>query len=109
MSTKFSVTNNAVGQAASKLDDDAAQLEGLAQRLSSALEELMPHWKGQGAQAFQQPKEQITQGAKQCATAARALQAKVAGAGKSYQAGEQDQASQIKSQAAGMDPAKFNF
>jgi WXG100 family type VII secretion target len=109
MSTKFSVTNNAVGQAASKLDGDAAQLEQLAQRLASTLEELMPHWKGQAAQAFHGPKEQITQGAKQCAMAARQLQSKVSAAGQSYQSGEQDQASQIRSQAAGMDPAKFNL
>lgn len=109
MSTKFSVTNNAVGQAASKLDENAARLEQLAQRLSTTLEELMPHWKGQGAQAFQGPKEEITQGAKQCATACRSLQAKVAGAGQQYQTGEQDQASHIKSKAAGMDPAKFHL
>jgi WXG100 family type VII secretion target len=109
VSTKFSITDNAVNQRASSLDTSVAALNSQASAFLAAIEPLPGVWKGQAFQSWGQLTERWNQAMADLNKALTDIKGRVGNAGQMYDTYHQEQAGQLQStmNAANWDGAKF--
>jgi WXG100 family type VII secretion target len=109
LSTKFSVTNNAVNQHASNLDTSVAQLNGQAKAFLTAIEALPGVWKGSAYGSWAQLTAAWHEAMTGLNSALSDIKGRVGNAGGLYDRYESEQTQQLSATmaAAAWDATKF--
>jgi WXG100 family type VII secretion target len=109
VSTKFSVTNNAVNQHATNLDSSVASLNGQAKAFISAIEGLPGVWKGSAFTSWDQLTRAWHEAMTGLNSALTDIKGRVGNAGQLYDRYEEEQTQQLNATmaSAAWDGTKF--